>query len=65
MAFVSNDAPSTTAAKQELLELLGQHLPRRFPNLFEERSGSICNKVTGETVSLSEEAGEDQLIRAG
>jgi hypothetical protein len=63
---VTNKEPSTTLAKQELLELLIKYLPERFPDKFEAREGGIYNKMLLEFTSISDGPGqEDPLMKAG
>jgi dimethylamine monooxygenase subunit A len=44
--------PESRAGQQELLELLLDHLPRRFPAHFRRRGSRIENRATGETFDL-------------
>ena len=44
--------PESRAGQQELLELLLDHLPRRFPEHFRRRRGRIENRAMGETFEL-------------
>ena len=43
--FVTNTDQSIKEAKQELLEMIVDHLPKRFPDKFESRDGGIYNKI--------------------
>lgn len=63
--FVTNNDESTAKAKQELLEKIISHLPKRFPDKFEECDGGIYNKILDEIVSADPNDPEDPLIRAG
>ena len=63
--FVSNYDDSAVACKWELFDLLAEHLPKRFPDIFELRQGCIYNKVLNLSVSTEREDPEDPLIRAG
>lgn len=72
------NATTTADCENELLQLLGEHLPKRFPTIFERRTGIdggipydvIYNRVTDETVSLAASSGdatgndENALVRA-
>ena len=68
--FVSrvND-PKTEACKREFFELLIEHLPKRFPEIFEiQPNGFILNKVTSESISTNFDNNKDEedfLLRAG
>ena len=63
--FVTNDDQSTVLAKQELLEVLIDFLPKRFPDKFEARPGRIYNKVLKEFISADPNDEMDALIRCG
>ena len=43
--FVTNEDESIKAAKQELLEMIVDHLPKQFPDKFESKEGGIYNKI--------------------
>ena len=43
--FVTNEDDSIKAAKQELLEMIVDHLPKHFPDKFESKEGGIYNKM--------------------
>ena len=43
--FVTNEDDSIKAAKQELLEMVVDHLPKHFPDKFESKEGGIYNKM--------------------
>ena len=43
--FVTNDNENIKASKQELLEMLVDYLPKRFPDKFELQDGGIHNKM--------------------
>lgn len=43
--FVTNDDDSIKDAKQELLEMIIDHLPKRFPDKFESKDKGIYNKI--------------------
>ena len=43
--FVTNEHESIKAAKQELLEMIVDHLPKQFPDKFESKEGGIYNKI--------------------
>ena len=61
--FVSNSTSSTEECKWEFFQLLVDYLPKRFPDVFEERPGCIFNKVFDEEVSTAKHGDEDLLIR--
>ena len=64
VVFVTNTAPSTVLAKQELLELLVDNLVEYYPDKFERRpGGKVYNKMLQEEVSVSED--EEVLMRPG
>lgn len=62
--FVSNPDQKTTECKWELYDMICDHLPKRFPNIFEKREGCIYNKVLGATVSTERNDERDPLLRA-
>ena len=43
--FVTNEDDNIRAAKQELLEMIVDHLPKQFPDKFESREGGVYNKI--------------------
>ena len=43
--FVTNTDENIRLAKQELLEMIMEHLPNTFPDKFEAREGGIYNKM--------------------
>ena len=43
--FVTNDDDSIKDAKQELLEMIINHLPKQFPDKFESTDGGVYNKI--------------------
>ena len=43
--FVTNDDDSIKDAKQELLEMIIDHLPKQFPDKFESKDGGVYNKI--------------------
>ena len=69
--FVSRKNNSQTeACKREFFALLIEHLPRRFPEIFErqQNGGYLLNKVTKELVSTDLDdipVDDDLLLRAG
>ena len=44
--FVTNTDENIKASKQELLEMIVEYLPNRFPDKFELRDGGIYNKMS-------------------
>jgi hypothetical protein len=44
--------PEAAAGEAEVLELLLEHLPARFPDRYRRTDGRICNLVTGERFEL-------------
>ncbi|XP_028392227.1 uncharacterized protein LOC114516841 [Dendronephthya gigantea] len=62
--FVTNKDPSTISAKQELLELLCDYLPKRFPDKFEAREQGVYNKMLDEFVSSNADENDDPLFKA-
>ena len=44
--FVTNEDVNIKAAKQELLEMIVEHLPKHFPDKFESKEGGIYNKIS-------------------
>ena len=44
--FVTNEDENIKAAKQELLEMIVEHLPMHFPDKFESKEGGIHNKIS-------------------
>ena len=65
LVFVTNDDPSTVLAKQELLELLCDYLPKRFPDKFEARENGVYNKILDEFISSDADDSDDPLFKAG
>ncbi|XP_032219622.1 uncharacterized protein LOC5518954 isoform X1 [Nematostella vectensis] len=64
--FVTNHDDSTKLAKRELLEMLAEYLPKRFPDKFESRENGIYNKMLKEFISTSDGPGEeDPLFKCG
>ena len=55
--------PGTEEAQREVLELLADYLPRRFPETYEREADSILIPSLGRSVSLSE-AATPPLVRA-
>jgi dimethylamine monooxygenase subunit A len=45
--------PESHAGQQELLELLLEHLPERFPEHYRRQDGLIENRITGERFALA------------
>ena len=43
--FVTNEDDNIKVAKQELLEMIVDHLPKQFPDKFESREGGVYNKI--------------------
>ena len=43
--FVTNEDDNIKDAKQELLEMIVDHLPKQFPDKFESREGGVYNKI--------------------
>jgi len=65
LVFATNDDACTEAAKNELLSMLIDYLPKRFPDKFERREGGIYNKMLEEFVSDSTSKDvDDPLLRA-
>ena len=63
--YVSNTDESSVACKWEFFELLAQHLPKRFPDIFDlSQDGFIYNKVLDEFVSTDRSDPECPLLRA-
>ena len=44
--FVTNEDVNIKAAKQELLDMIVEHLPKHFPDKFESKEGGIHNKIS-------------------
>jgi len=63
--FVTNEDEGIKAAKQELLEMIIDYLPKQFSDKFESRDGGVYNKIVDEFVSSDPEDVTDPLIRAG
>lgn len=63
--FCTNVDEGCKLAKQELFEMLVDHLPKRFPNYYEARKGGIYNKILKEFISSSPNDDMDPLIRCG
>ncbi|XP_065653890.1 uncharacterized protein LOC136080756 [Hydra vulgaris] len=61
--LVTSSNNSTEMCKWEFFQLIINFLPKRFPDLFEERPGCIFNKVFKEEVSTARHAKEDLLVR--
>ena len=58
--------PGSESGQREVLGLLLDHLPRRFPDRFEVADGRVRNRVTGESFALDEgESGMAPLELAG
>jgi hypothetical protein len=49
--------PESRAGQEELLELLLEHLPKRFPEHYRRREGLIENRATGERFEIEAWAG--------
>ena len=62
--FVSNPDEETSEMKWELFEMIADHLPKRFPNIFEKLEGCIYNKVLKTSVSTERSGNKDPLFRA-
>ena len=62
--FVSNPDQKTSDCKWELFEMIVEHLPQRFPNIFEKREDCLYNKVLKEAISTEHDHPDDPLIRA-
>jgi len=62
--FVSNPDEKTQECKWEIFSMICEHIPERFPYIFEKREGCIYNKILGTTVSTLRSDEEDPLIRA-
>jgi len=60
--YISSDNKKTTECEQELLEMLCDYLPNRFPDIFERRPGGIYNRVTDETIPIVGD--ENAIVRA-
>ncbi len=45
--------PESAAGQREVLELLLEHLPRRFPDLYQRHDGQLINRVTDEHFALA------------
>ena len=43
--------PESAAGQAELLELLLEHLPKRFPGHYRRRNGELAELVTGERLT--------------
>ena len=63
--FCTNEDDGCKLAKQELLEMLIDYLPKRFPNYYEAREGGIYNKILREFISSDPNDKMDPLIRCG
>jgi len=62
----TNTDESAEACKWEFFEMLVEHLPPRFPDMFDDsKEGFIYNKVLDEWVSTDKSHPEDPLYRAG
>jgi hypothetical protein len=62
--FVSTELPSTKLAKEEVLELLIDYLPKRYPTFFQStKDGGIKNLLTGDQFN-PKNLDEDPLIVA-
>ena len=60
--FVSNPDEETREMKWELFEMIADHLPKRFPNIFEKQEGCIYNKVLKTSVSTERSGNKDPLF---
>ncbi|MCE3250507.1 MAG: hypothetical protein K0R41_4332 [Geminicoccaceae bacterium] len=45
--------PESAAGQAEVLELLLDHLPKRFPEHYRRRNGELANRITGERFDLA------------
>ena len=55
---------NTLECEKELLRIIGEYLPRRYPIMFHLENNTILNKITGESVSLDPDDSENPLLRA-